>query len=96
MNIKLVEVYNKGIASESNFSLRGIYINPIHVICLRSDLGTKRNLHEGKLPAELDRRQEFTKITINKGNYGQDITVIGTVEEVQKKLLIDKRELLRG
>ena len=96
MNIKLAEVYNMGIGSESNFSLRSIYINPSHVICLREDLNIKRSLHEGKLPSGLDDRQEFTKITINKGNYGQDIVVVGTVEEIQKKLLIDRRELLRG
>ena len=96
MNIKLAEVYNMGIGSESNFSLRDIYINPSHVIYLREDLNAKRSLHEGKFPSGLDERQEFTKITINKGNYGQDIIVVGTVEEIQKKLLIDRRELLRG
>tara|TARA_R110000765_G_scaffold366228_1_gene456378 strand:- start:23 stop:313 length:291 start_codon:yes stop_codon:yes gene_type:complete len=96
MNIKLAEVYNRGIGSEVNLSLRSVYINPVYVVCLREDSNMKRCLHEGGLPEGIDKRQEFTRVTINKGNHGQDITVIGTLEEIQKKLLIVNKELLRG
>lgn len=96
MNIKFVEVYNSGLgAGRQQFSLRSVYVNPSHVVCLREDTDTSRLLEEGLL-GELDHRQTFTRISINKGTYGQDIVVVGPVDEVYKKLDFDKRQLLKG
>ena len=97
LNIKLVEIY--GTDNETvvrNYSLRTIYINPDHVVCMREDTATKGLLSEGRLPQNLDARQNFTRITINKGTYGQEIVVVGAVDEVYNKLKNQKLELLRG
>lgn len=96
LNIKFVEIYNSGIGTgKHQYSLRSVYVNPAHVVCLREDPDTSRLLEEGRL-GELDKRQSFTRISINKGTYGQDIVVIGPVDEVYKKLDFDKRRLLKG
>jgi hypothetical protein len=96
MNIKFIEVFGQGLGSSSkNYSLRTVYINPNHVVCLREDLDASRLLSEGHLPDELDSRQTFTCMSINKGTHGQDIILIGPVEEIQKKLQ-SHRQLLKG
>jgi len=96
LNIKFVEVYNSGSGTgRHQYSLRSVYVNPSHVVCLREDPDTSRLLEEGRL-GELDQRQSFTRISINKGTYGQDIVVVGPVDEVYKKLDFDKRQLLKG
>jgi hypothetical protein len=96
LNIKFVEIYNSGVGTGARtYSLRTVYVNPAHVVCLREDPDTSRLLEEGRLGG-LDDRQSFTKISINKGTYGQDLTVVGPIDEVYRKLDFDKRQLLKG
>jgi len=96
-NIQFVEFYNKsGNGTIRDYALRTIYINPDHVVCLREDDATGRLLKEGRLPPQLDQRQEFTKITLNRGTQGQEITVVGPVENIHKKLFETNKTLLRG
>ena len=97
MNIKFVEVFDCGAGTCSrDYSLRTVFINPDYVVCLREDDDTSTLLKEGRLPADLDARQSFTRVSINKGTYGQDIVVVGPVEETYKKLDFQKRQLLKG
>jgi len=97
MNIKFVEVFNCGHgASAREYSLRTVYINPDHVVCLREDLDAMQLLKEGNLPEQLDARQSFTRVSMNKGTYGQDLIVVGPVEEIYDKLQSQKRQLLKG
>lgn len=96
-NIQFVEFYNKsGGGTIRDWALRTIYINPDHVVCLREDDATGRLLKEGRLPPQLDQRQEFTKITLNRGQQGQDITVVGKIDNVHMKLFENSKTLLRG
>jgi len=95
-NIRFVELYNRsGAPTFKDYGLREIYINPDHVVCLREDFQSSRLLTEGSLPEDLDPRQEFTNVSLNKGTYGQDIVVIGPISEVHQKLY-SQRELLKG
>ena len=97
MSVKLVEVYGSGTGTvQREYSLRTVYINPDHVVCIREDGGAATLLREGRLPADLDSRQQFTRVTVNKGTYGQDIIIVGVVEEIFKKLQAQKRQILRG
>ena len=96
MNIKFVEVYSPGGGVSHKYSLRTVYINPDHVVCLREDTATGTLLEEGRLPSGLDHRQSFTRVSINGGGYGQDIVVVGQVEETYQKLDFDSRRLLKG
>jgi hypothetical protein len=104
MNIELVEIFRKTLAqpgtaqAHETFSLRKIYINPEHVVCMRPDESMHRRLDEGRLPEGLDSRQGFTRLYINRGQAGLDVTVVGSPEIIQKKIEeTDKpRKVLKG
>jgi len=96
MVIKLVEVCKAmGIGTTENYALKEVFINPEHVVCLRSDDLTRQRLQENKLPEELDRRQEFTRIQLNRGHNGLDIVVVGAPSLVEQKLKMP-RQVLHG
>jgi hypothetical protein len=96
MIIKLVEVSEElGAGALKKYVLREVFVNPEHVVCLRSDEGAKQRLLENKLPSELDRRQEFTRIQMSSGHGGFNITVVGNPSIVEEKLR-HTRKVLRG
>lgn len=107
MNIELVEIFRVNNSahrdtaeSKQAFSLRKIFINPKHVVCMRIDESMLQRLDEGFLPSDLDPRQGFTKLYINRGQTGLDVTVIGNPEIIQKKIdeisANQQRMLLKG
>ena len=99
MNVQLVEIFDRNEGNTERgqaYSVRTIYINPTHVVCIRESYDMSTLLKEGRLPAELDTRQEFTTLSLNKGTYGQDVIVIGSVNEIHKKLHKNQRHLLQG
>jgi hypothetical protein len=95
-NIKLMEVYNGSQGVARSYSLREIYINPQHVICLRVETALETMLQEGRLMDGLDKRQKFTRVSVSNNAYEEDIVVIGSIDEVYKKLNTEARNLLRG
>tara|TARA_R100001440_G_scaffold62874_1_gene83008 strand:+ start:117 stop:413 length:297 start_codon:yes stop_codon:yes gene_type:complete len=95
-NIKLMEVYNGSQGVARSYSLREIYINPQHVICLRVESDLQTMLQEGRLIDGLDKRQKFTRVSVSNNAYEEDIVVIGSIDEVYKKLNTEARNLLRG
>jgi len=96
-NIQFVEVYNvSGTGTIRDYAVRAVYINPDHVVCMREDTRAQQLLQEGHFPKDLDARQQFTNITMNKGTYGQEITVVGVLSDVHQRLFRDNRILLRG
>ena len=96
MVVKLVEVCEaRQHGMSRDYVLKEIFINPEHVVCLRSDDTTQRRLRENKLPPSLDERQEFTRIQLNRGHNGLDIVVVGDPATVERKLQ-SARQVLRG
>ena len=96
MVVKLVEVCKTmSVGASDNYSLKEVFINPEHVVCLRSDDLTRQRLQENKLPAELDERQEFTRIQMNRGHNGLDVVVVGAPQVVEQKLKLSQ-QILRG
>ncbi len=89
---KLVEIY-KGL---TEYRLREVYVNPKHIVAMRRDDRMLSVLQEGKLPEELDLRQSFTKLYVDRGNTGIDITVVGDLITIKEKLGLDNRSLLKG
>ena len=87
MLVKLVEVYSSGTYSENGnirpkYHLRETYINPDHVVCMREE----NSLAPTIINEELDPRQGFTKLHINRGQAGFDITVVGSLNAIEEKL----------
>lgn len=95
-NVKLMEVYNGTQGVARTYSLREIYINPQHVICLRVESDLETMLQEGRLIDGLDRRQKLTRVSVSNNAYEEDIVVIGSIDEIYKKLNAEARNLLRG
>ena len=56
----------------------------------------KEKLNEGKLPPDLDKRQKFTRVTMDKGNAGQEIVVVGPPNTIEAKMKGATGELLLG
>jgi hypothetical protein len=98
MIVKLVEIYElsrRPTPEETSYSLREVFVNPEHVTCLREDMITSKKLESGLLPQNLDLRQKFTKIHLNRGLSGIDIIVVGDPSSIQEKLL-GENKLLKG
>tara|TARA_R110002073_G_scaffold133706_1_gene281183 strand:+ start:78 stop:353 length:276 start_codon:yes stop_codon:yes gene_type:complete len=89
---KLVEVYK----SLTEYRIREIYVNPKHIVAMRQDDRMSSVLKEGKLPNELDNRQVFTKLYVDRGNTGIDVTVVGDLNTIKEKLGLGNRSLLKG
>ena len=101
MLITLTEVVEKRTNYSSaevqrSYTLKEVTVNPSHVVCLREDAGTAQRLQEGVLPDGIDGRQRFTKVYLDRGQAGIDIIVVGSPAQIQERLGIDRRELLRG
>ena len=95
--IKLVEVYREKKLGASNiFTVREVYVNPIHVVCMYDDPSMARNLREGYLPDNLDQRQAFTRLHLNQGQSVTQMTVVGSIGVTSEKLGLSagKRQLL--
>jgi hypothetical protein len=63
------------------------------VVSLREDNHTKQLLGEGKLPDGLDDRQSFTRLVLDKGTVGLELTIVGNPSAIESKLKGDKRVL---
>ena len=95
--IRLIEVSkSSNVIKNSAYTLREVYINPEHVVCLREDHHTQQLLVEGKLPNDLDNRQKFTKVQLNRGSTGLDVIVVGSPSMIEEKLNFSNRVLLKG
>jgi hypothetical protein len=95
--VKLVEVSkSSSVVSGAGYTLREIFVNPEHVVCLREDYYTQQLLVEGKLPNNLDTRQKFTKVQLNRGSTGLDVIVVGCPSIIEEKLNFSNRVLLKG
>jgi hypothetical protein len=95
--VRLIEVSkSSNVIKNSNYTLREVYINPEHIVCLREDSHTLQLFQEGQLPDELDSRQRFTRVQLNRGSTGLDLVVVGSPEVVENKLRLGNRELLKG
>ena len=77
------------------YTLREIYINPEHIISLREEPTYKQKLLEGKLPNDLDSRQEFTRVALNRGHSGLEVVVVGTPAGIRSQLK-EEKEILHG
>jgi len=96
--IKLIEVYReKELGANNIFNVREVYLNPAHVVCMYDDPSMVRNLNEGYLPNDMDKRQSFTRLRLNQGQSLYQITVVGGMGTISEKLGLeapDKRQIL--
>jgi hypothetical protein len=105
MLVNLVEIYeDRKLSNESRsigqpqkkqFLLREISINPAHLISAREDsLLNSGGALQHLFPEGLDSRQKFTKLCLQRGNYGWDVIVVGDLNQVREKLNINTKKML--
>ena len=105
MLVNLVEIYeDRKLSNESRsigqpqkkqFLLREISINPAHLISAREDsLLNSGGAPQHLFPEGLDSRQKFTKLCLQRGNYGWDVIVVGDLNQVREKLNINTKKML--
>ncbi len=93
MLVKLIEIYNKKtFASNSDgkieeYSLREVFVNPEHVVCLRENDSLKVRLSDTTLGKNIHPSEGFTKLYINRGQSGIDLDVVGDLTTIRTKLL---------
>jgi len=98
--IKVQEVFREGGFSRTSerkmkFKTRDVLINPEHIICIRPSSGA---LYEGKIDG-ISNNSSFCTISLNRGQSGLDIVVVGNAIEIQEKLTLlrsKERNLLHG
>ena len=79
------------------YGLREVTVNPDHVVCLREDTVMVRRLEEGRLPSDLDNRQKFTKVYLDRGHAGIDLTVVGSLTQTKESLgIMRDKAVLHG
>tara|TARA_B100001758_G_C18354834_1_gene582057 strand:- start:427 stop:735 length:309 start_codon:yes stop_codon:yes gene_type:complete len=87
---------NLSDTSSSRYTLREVTINPEYVVCVREDATMRRMLSEGLLPNELSTTHQFTKVYLDRGQTGIDLTVVGDPQIIEQQLLPKNKELLNG
>tara|TARA_Y100000310_G_scaffold119366_1_gene118103 strand:- start:105 stop:392 length:288 start_codon:yes stop_codon:yes gene_type:complete len=95
MLIKLVQL-KKVNDFPSRYSLEEIFINPEHVVLLREDLQARDLLEENFLPEGLDKRQQFTRLLIDRDSSANYITIVGAPDTVSEKISHKNKQLLKG
>ena len=96
MLVKFTEVCNNGaVTTNKLYTLREVFINPEHVVMIREEKRMKELNERGKVASGLDAAHQFSKLTINRGQAGTEIVVVGAPEVVENTLKNGK-QLLRG
>ena len=94
--VKLTEICQSNtLTSNREYSLREVFVNPEHVIMIREESRMQQLNEQGVLPSDLSKSHQFTKLTINRGQSGTEIIVIGSPEMVESTLN-QKKTLIRG
>jgi hypothetical protein len=97
MLVKLTEICANGaVTTPNNYILREVFVNPEHVIMIREEKRIQELNERGMLNEGLDTTHRFSKLTINRGQTGTEIVVIGAPELVETKLKNSTKQLLRG
>jgi hypothetical protein len=97
MLIKLTEVCTNGACTmKQDYVLKEIFVNPDHVIMIREEARLSKLNEQGLIDKELDPAHEFSKLTINRGNTGTEIVVVGAPTHIETILNKNNKSLLRG
>ena len=94
--VKLTEVcHNTALTTKQDYTLREVFVNPEHVVMIREEARMQQLNEQGVLAQDLSKGHRFTKLTINRGQSGTDIVVVGAPEMIENTLN-QQKQLLRG
>ncbi|MEC7125001.1 MAG: hypothetical protein VXW16_03935 [Bacteroidota bacterium] len=97
MLVKLTEICQRNTltSSKQEYTLRDVFVNPEHVVMIREDAHLGRLNESNSLLPGMNSDHKFTKLTINRGQTGTEIVVVGAPQIVEQKLKQNKT-LIRG
>tara|TARA_R100000664_G_scaffold34022_1_gene53498 strand:+ start:1665 stop:1958 length:294 start_codon:yes stop_codon:yes gene_type:complete len=97
MLVRLTEIFSNGAVTTPNtYTLREVFVNPEHVVMIREERRLKEMNERGVINENLNKNHRFSKLTINRGQSGTDIVVIGAPDLIETKLQRSTKQLLRG
>tara|TARA_R110000824_G_scaffold68670_3_gene177415 strand:- start:1654 stop:1947 length:294 start_codon:yes stop_codon:yes gene_type:complete len=97
MLIKLTEVCSNGACTtQQDYTLKEVFINPDHVIMIREEARLRQLNEQGLVNTELNEKHEFSKLTINRGNTGTEIVVVGAPNTIEVMLNKNNKHVLKG
>jgi hypothetical protein len=97
MLVRLTEIFANGaVTTPDTYTLREVFVNPEHVVMIREERRLKEMNDRGVINENLNKSHRFSKITINRGQSGTDIVVIGAPDLIETKLQRSTKQLLRG
>ena len=73
-------------SSKREYSLQDVFINPEHVVMIREDSRLSQINESNALLPGMDKKHKFTKLTINRGQTGTEIIVVGSPQTIEEKL----------
>ena len=82
-------------SKKNNYTLREVFVNPEHVVMIREESHMQHLNEQGQLPEDLNMNHRFTKLTINRGQTGTEIVVVGAPDTIERSLNQNKK-LIRG
>lgn len=95
--VKLTEVrHNSSLTTQQGYTLQEVFVNPEHVVMIREESRMQKLNEAGELPPGLNREHQFTKLTINRGQTGTEIVVVGSPHMIEGSLTENQKTLLRG
>ena len=99
MILKLREVYrerslNKGRTGPT-WSTREVFVNTKHIVMIRPNIDMSRRLQEGLIP-DLEKGTDFCTLSLDRGQSGTDVIVVGSLSELESTVFTAGRELLNG
>ena len=97
MLVRLSEVCQNNMltSKKNNYTLREVFVNPEHVVMIREEARMQDLKEQGHLPEDLNNNHRFTKLTINRGQTGTEIVVVGAPDMIEQSLNQNKK-LIRG
>ena len=97
MLVRLTEVCQNNMltSKKNNYTLREVFVNPEHVVMIREEARMQDLKEQGHLPEDLNNNHRFTTLTINRGQTGTEIVVVGAPDMIEQSLNQNKK-LIRG
>ena len=96
--VRLTEICQSNtVTSRQDYTLREVFVNPEHVVMIREEAHLRQLNERSRLMPDLESSHRFTKLTINRGQTGTEIVVVGSPEAIEDTLnKSSKATLLRG
>lgn len=85
-------IHHNKAEGQKLYHIREVVVNRRFITFMREDFNMVSHLKDGRLPATLPSDQKFTRISIARGNIGQDITVVGDLQHITNMFNQDDRK----